>query len=96
MKIDTVFLGSAKTQQTIANDPEFLPRLGKRGANNMPTGSVIYAGGSHGAPQGSGRNGRVEPLQMYHTKISLYGARKPSVRVSEVRHCLQDVHTTYI
>ncbi|CAM9443661.1 unnamed protein product, partial [Ectocarpus sp. 6 AP-2014] len=24
-KIDTVFLGSAMTQQTIANDPEFLP-----------------------------------------------------------------------
>lgn len=82
-----MFLGSAKTQQTIADDPTFLPRLGKKGPNGFPTGSAIYAGGSHGAPEGGGggRNGRVEPLQMYATKISLYGARKPSVRVSEVR-----------
>lgn len=80
-----MFLGSAKTQQTIAQDPNFLPRLGKKGPNGVPTGSAIYAGGSFGAPQGGGgRNGRVEQLQMYQTKISLYGARKPSVRVSEV------------
>ncbi|CAM9562192.1 unnamed protein product, partial [Ectocarpus fasciculatus] len=55
---------------------------GKRGPNGVPTGSAIYAGGSHGAAQGS-RN--IEQLQMYQTKISLYGARKPSVRVSETR-----------
>lgn len=87
MRINAVFLGSAKTQQTIDKDPNFLPRLGKKGPNGFPTGSAIYAGGSYGAPRGSGggRSGRTEALQMYQTKISLYGARKPSVRVSEVR-----------
>lgn len=78
-RIHRAFLGSAVTQQKIATDPTFLPSLGKT-VNGIATGSIIYAGGAHGR---SGRQA-VEPLQQYATKISLYGQRKPSVRVSEV------------
>ena len=78
--IDRVFLGSAITQKKISSDPTFLPSLGKP-VNGTPTGSAIYAGGTHGA---SGTVA-VEPLQIYATKISLYGRRNASVRVSEVR-----------
>lgn len=79
-KIDRTFLGSAITQSTITSDPTFLSKLSKP-VRGVATGSVIYAGGAHGAASaGVG----VEPLQQYSTKISLYGQRQPSVRVSEV------------
>lgn len=78
-------MGSYATGKKILQDQTFLARLGKKGPNGVQGRSTIFAGGSHGAPGGGGRNGaNVEPLQVYDTKISLYGNKKPSVRVQEV------------
>ena len=78
--IHKAFLGCATTQLKIATDPTFLPSLGKP-VNGIPTGCVIYAGGERGLSQGQA----VEPLQQYKAKISLYGKRGASTRVTEVK-----------
>ena len=78
-KIHRAFLGSAATQLVIASDPRFLPSLGKP-VKGIPTGCVIYAGGKRGLVEGQA----VDSLQQYSAKISLYGNRGASTRVTEV------------
>ncbi|CAM9482801.1 unnamed protein product [Ascophyllum nodosum] len=77
-KIHRAFLGSAATQLVIASDPRFLPSLGKP-VKGIPTGCVIYAGGKRGLVEGQA----VDSLQQYSAKISLYGNRGASTRVTE-------------
>lgn len=78
--IHRVFLGGAPTEHKIHTDPSFLPSLSKVDKHGIRTSSMLFAGGAYGAEPGR----PVQALQSYQTKISLYGQRKPSTRVSEV------------